>query len=76
MTNEQQILQNQIEMLKEVGVIKEDVGVIKGFLFKDGIGKRISNLEKRHENKVATFIASGAVVISCLTVLAKLVGLW
>jgi len=76
MTNEQQIVQNQIEMLKEIGEVKEDVAEIKGFLFKNGIGKRLAALEERHANRFATFAASGAVVISCLTVLAKLVGLW
>ena len=46
MTNEQQILQNQIEMLKELGVVKVDLAVVKEKVCGNGLEEDVQALQK------------------------------
>ena len=76
MNTEQQILQNQIETLKEIGEIKQDIGEIKGTVKQ--LIPRIDNLEKnaktfmsRSSIKLIVF-TSGAIFIPIGILIAKL----
>ncbi|GAG08533.1 unnamed protein product [marine sediment metagenome] len=60
MNTEQQILQNQMETLKEIGEIKEDIGIIKGTI--EQLIPRVDKLEK----VIKTFISKGSITIIIL----------
>ena len=80
MNVEQQILQNQIETLKEIGEVKQDIGEIKGTLSR--VIPQINNLEKNQEKFVSkkSFHIWLAVVpiaaIMLVSLITKLAGLW
>ncbi len=60
MNTEQQILQNQMETLKEIGEIKQDVGEIKGTIKQ--LIPRVNGLEKTQK----TFISKSSITIIIL----------
>jgi len=57
MNTEQQILQNQIETLKEIGEIKQDIGIIKGTL--EQLIPRVNILERMAK----TFISKSSITL-------------
>ncbi len=60
MNTEQQILQNQIETLKEIGEIKQDIGEIKGTV------KQLIPRVDKLETITKTFISKGSITLIIL----------
>ena len=60
MNTEQQILQNQMETLKEIGEIKHDIGEIKGTIKQ--LLPRVNSLEKVSK----TFVSKSSITLIVL----------
>ncbi len=80
MNTEQQILQNQIETLKEIGEVKQDIGEIKGTLSR--VIPQINNLERNQEKFVSKksfhiwLTVVPITLIMLISLITKLAGLW
>lgn len=80
MNIEQQILQTQIETLKEIGKVKQDIGEIKGTLSR--VIPQINNLERNQEKFVSKksfhvwLTAVPIATIMLVGLITKLAGLW
>lgn len=80
MNIESQILQNQTEMLKEMGEVKQDIGEINGTLSRlipqiNGLEQEQNEFVKRKSVRVWLGIIGG-IVIPGTALITKLKGLW
>lgn len=78
MNNEQLILQNQTEMLKEMGEVKQDVGEINGKLSRiipqiNGLEKKQSSFVTKKSFRVLIVVIAG---IFSTILSTKLLGAW
>lgn len=80
MSIEQQILQNQVETLKQIGEVKQHIGEIKGTLSR--VIPQVNNLERKQEKFVLkksfhiwlTVVPIGLIML--IGLITKLVGVW